>query len=42
MTRHIISIDVVRAFIVIDRLQLESRVIVRKDVGETVLRTIAW
>lgn len=41
MTRHIICVDVVRPFVVINWLQLESRVVVGENVGEAILRTIA-
>jgi hypothetical protein len=42
VTGHIIGVNVVRAFVVVDRLQLEARVVVGKNVGETILGTIAW
>lgn len=39
---HIIGVDVIGALVVVDRLQLESRVVVWKDVCEAILRTVAW
>lgn len=42
VTRHIIRVDVVGALVVVDGLQLEARVVVGKDVRESVLGTIAW
>lgn len=41
MARHIIGVDVIGAFVVVNRLQLESRVVVWKNVGEAILGTIA-
>lgn len=42
VARHIVGIDVVRALVVVDRLQLEARVVVGEDVCESVLGAIAW
>jgi hypothetical protein len=35
---HEVGVDVVAALVVVAGLQLDSRVVVRQDVGETVLR----
>lgn len=42
VTRHVVGVDVIGAFIVVDGLQLESRMVVGEDVGEAVFRTITW
>lgn len=42
VTRHVIGVDVIGAFVVVDGLQLESRMVVGEDVGEAVFRTITW
>lgn len=42
VTRHIIGVYVVRSFVIVHRLQLEPGVIVWQNVGETVLRPVAW
>lgn len=42
VARHVVGVDVVGAFVVIDRLQLETRVVVGKNVGEAVLGPVAW
>ena len=39
--RNIVGVYVVGAFVIVDRLQFESRVVVRQDVGETILWSIA-
>lgn len=41
MARHIIGVDVIGALVVVNRLQLESRVVVWKNVGKAILGTIA-
>lgn len=40
--RHVISINVVGTFVIVDGLQLESRMVIRKNVCEAILRPIAW
>lgn len=42
VARHIISVDVIGALVVIDRLQLKARVVVGKNVGETILGAVTW
>lgn len=42
VARHVVGVDVVRALLVVHRLQLEARVVVRQDVGEAVLGPVAW
>lgn len=39
--RHVVGVDVVRALLVVHRLQLEARVVVGQDVGESVLGSVA-
>lgn len=42
VTRHVVCVYVIGALFVVDGLELEAAVVVRQDVGETILRTIAW
>lgn len=42
VTGHVVGVDIVGAFVVVDRLQLKSRVVVGKNVCETVFGAIAW
>lgn len=38
---HVVCINVIRTFVVVHRLQLEPRMVIRQNVCETILRTIA-
>ena len=39
--RNIVSIDVIGALLIVDRQQFNAGVVVRQDVGEPVLATVA-
>ena len=39
--RNVVSVDVIGALLIIDRQQLDAGVVVRQDVGESVLATVA-
>ena len=40
MYRYVVGVDVVGAFVVIDRHELDARVVVGQDIGETILRSV--
>lgn len=39
---HVVGVDVIRAFVVVDGLELESRVIVGENVGKAIFGSITW